>query len=82
MIRTADDAECPIALLWVGGGTKGEPRQRAAATLMAAAPDLLAALEGLLPIAAQQDAPTLKETAQRFRAAYAAIAKAKGERHE
>jgi len=80
IIKVDDDVECPIASLWVGGGTEGKPRQKANATLIAAAPDMLEALEELM------GAITLEEDLFRCddldRADYcratAAIAKAKG----
>lgn len=34
------NADCPIASLWVGGGTEGKPTQVANARLIAAAPSL------------------------------------------
>jgi len=48
LIKRDDDVEQPIALLWVGGGTKGKPTQIANAHLIAAAPELLDALESTL----------------------------------
>lgn len=48
-IKADNEAETPIAFLWVGGGTHGKPRQEANAHLIAAAPELLAALKALLP---------------------------------
>jgi hypothetical protein len=40
IIKAAHGAECPIASLWVGGGTKGKPTQLANACLIAAAPEM------------------------------------------
>lgn len=45
IICTDDDVRHPVASLWVGGGTKGKPTQVANAHLIAAAPELLEALE-------------------------------------
>ena len=48
IIKTDYGAQCPIASLWVGGGTEGKPRQIANSHLIAAAPELLAACKDLL----------------------------------
>lgn len=45
LIKVDDDIACPVASLWVGGGTIGKPRQIANAHLIAAAPELLEALQ-------------------------------------
>jgi hypothetical protein len=70
IIKTAYGAETPIASLWEGGGTKGKPTQIANARLIAAAPELLAALRELL---------ALNPHAIGAASARAAIAKATGE---
>lgn len=46
-IKADNEVETPIAHLWVGGGTHGKPRQLANAHLIAAAPELLGALQNL-----------------------------------
>jgi len=43
-IKQDDSVECPIANLWVGGGTRGKPRQIANARLILKAPEMLEAL--------------------------------------
>ena len=47
IIKADNEAETPIASLWVGGGTHGVERQVANARLIAAAPDMYAQLENL-----------------------------------
>ena len=78
IVKADDEAECPIASLWVGGGTKGKPTQIANAHLIAAAPELLGSLIDVLGLALLKygnlnpDAPIV------FDQARAAIAKAEG----
>ena len=50
IIKTDDDVASPIASLWVGGGTKGKPTQKANAFLIAAAPELLEACKQALTL--------------------------------
>ena len=45
LVKTDDNVERPIALLWEGGGTHGKPTQIANAHLIAAAPELYEALD-------------------------------------
>jgi len=53
IIKRDDDVQIPIASLWVGGGTHGKTIQIANAKLIAAAPDLLEALEPFAKLAAE-----------------------------
>lgn len=50
LIKAADAANSPVALLWVGGGTKGKPRQKANAHLIKASPDMYEALDGIINV--------------------------------
>ncbi len=74
IIKTAYGAECPIASLWVGGGTKGKPRQVANAQFIAAAPALLEACETVL-----DDTENYSVKPPYWKQLVAAIAAAKGE---
>ncbi len=84
IIKVDDEIGCPIASLWVGGGTEGKPRQIANAHLIAAAPDMLEALEALINDVHQSSdgtwniGPMDRSEGGKMSLAKAAIAKAKG----
>jgi hypothetical protein len=95
IIKADNEAETPIASLWVGGGTRGVETQIANAGLIAAAPDLLAALEALSSnpcinlgdliyhVREREgkgwDGPAVTAWGEAVEKAKAAVAKAKGE---
>lgn len=56
IIKADHGAECPIASLWVGGGTKGKPTQIANAHLIAAAPDMSDFIDELIDYADEHGA--------------------------
>ena len=83
IIKTEDDPNTPVALVWEGGGSHGKPTQIANAHLISAAPDLYEALKEFLDVWESGDANDNSKRAGARRgkmldASRAAIAKAEG----
>lgn len=79
IVKVDDDVEFPVASIWKGGGTHGEKIMRKVVHLVAAAPDLLAALKEVTmryASYAQSNTPEYRFVKQ----ARAAIAKAEGKK--